>query len=67
MTTLHNHTNCLLQGGPLCAISCIVCHKVTMSPLHKEYVQVKQRTMRPPPTAPPDMCSRVPTNTEPCW
>jgi hypothetical protein len=24
-------------------------------------------TMRPPPTAPPDMCSRVPTNTEPCW
>ena len=24
-------------------------------------------TMRPPPTAPPLMCSRAPTNTAPCW
>lgn len=25
------------------------------------------RTMRPPPTAPPDICSLLPTKMAPCW
>mmetsp|Transcript_21598 Transcript_21598/g.59896 ORF Transcript_21598/g.59896 Transcript_21598/m.59896 type:complete len:262 (-) Transcript_21598:912-1697(-) len=30
-------------------------------------VDVASSTILPPPTAPPDMCSRLPTNTAPCW